>query len=376
MSDAPLPSSAKPPPTSPVTAALRRAGSIGLRTTTTSRSTPIGSSRRSCPKFRSRVRSRSQPPAADISCANSASAVFASQQSTFNPTKIRWCRTSQSATCDRSYRSPGSIGRSATCPTATRTRWRRTSWRSALGIVAASPFSTRSEWIVARKRCQLVHEHPNFAGILQLTTRPRWSENSPRHNFVWAIWGANRGSPARIRVRYVRSPVAPARSPNRGLSPWIPPDLRHAAHHLPVRHHRQFARFYGVPERLRESGDCGHEIAERLAHAGPEAHMRVSPALHCYLHSQTTKFPPLFVEATREAYRGSASRLSRGSSGSVWSNGAGIGAARKPWPALTDFREDGIYNGAPRFSGICSEFVPRTLSLPRGPPPPSTPCGR
>ena len=41
--------------------------------------------------------------------------------------------------------------------------------------------------------------------------------------------------------------------------------------------------------------------------------MRVSPALHCYLHSQTTKFPPLFVEATREAYRGSASRLSRGS---------------------------------------------------------------
>ena len=67
---------------------------------------------------------------------------------------------------------------------------------------------------------------------------------------------------------------------------------------------------------------AGHEIAERLAHAGPEAHMRVSPALHCYLHSQTTKFPPLFVEATREAYRGSASRLSRGSSGSVWSKRA------------------------------------------------------
>jgi hypothetical protein len=35
---------------------------------------------------------------------------------------------------------------------------------------------TRAEWIVARRRRNLVHEHPNFAGILFLTSRPRWSE--------------------------------------------------------------------------------------------------------------------------------------------------------------------------------------------------------
>ena len=53
---------------------------------------------------------------------------------------------------------------------------------------------TRAEWIVAGKRRSLVHEHPNFAGVLHLTSRPRWSEinlASPRHNFIWAIWNAS-----------------------------------------------------------------------------------------------------------------------------------------------------------------------------------------
>jgi hypothetical protein len=52
---------------------------------------------------------------------------------------------------------------------------------------------TRAEWIVARARRNLVHEHPNFAGALHLTSRPRWSETaiaSPRHNFIWAVWSA------------------------------------------------------------------------------------------------------------------------------------------------------------------------------------------
>ena len=52
---------------------------------------------------------------------------------------------------------------------------------------------TRAEWIAAGKRRKLIHEHPNFAGVLHLTSRPRWSEisiASPRHNFVWAVWSA------------------------------------------------------------------------------------------------------------------------------------------------------------------------------------------
>jgi hypothetical protein len=52
---------------------------------------------------------------------------------------------------------------------------------------------TRAEWIVAGKRRALVHEHPNFAGVVHLTSRPRSSEvntTSPRHNFIWAVWSA------------------------------------------------------------------------------------------------------------------------------------------------------------------------------------------
>ena len=53
----------------------------------------------------------------------------------------------------------------------------------------------RAEWIVPRARRRLVHEHPHFAGIVMLTTRPRWIERtqdsaSPRHNFAWVVWSA------------------------------------------------------------------------------------------------------------------------------------------------------------------------------------------
>jgi hypothetical protein len=50
---------------------------------------------------------------------------------------------------------------------------------------------TRAEWIVARRRRSLVHQHPNFAGVVFLRSRPRWSDvniASPRHNFIWAVW--------------------------------------------------------------------------------------------------------------------------------------------------------------------------------------------
>jgi hypothetical protein len=57
---------------------------------------------------------------------------------------------------------------------------------------------TRAEWIAARARRKLVHEHPHFAGVVQLTSRPRWTEThiaSPRHNFMWAIWSATPRAP-------------------------------------------------------------------------------------------------------------------------------------------------------------------------------------
>ena len=61
---------------------------------------------------------------------------------------------------------------------------------------------TRAEWIVACKRRSLVHKHPNFTGVLHLTSRPRWSEDriaSPRHNFIWAVWSARHGRQGRCR---------------------------------------------------------------------------------------------------------------------------------------------------------------------------------
>jgi hypothetical protein len=57
---------------------------------------------------------------------------------------------------------------------------------------------TRAEWITARARDGLIHSNPNFAGVVHLTSRPRWSEirvGSPRHNFIWAVWSADPRSP-------------------------------------------------------------------------------------------------------------------------------------------------------------------------------------
>jgi hypothetical protein len=57
---------------------------------------------------------------------------------------------------------------------------------------------TRAEWITARARDRLIHSNPNFAGVVHLTSRPRWSEirvASPRHNFIWAVWSADPRSP-------------------------------------------------------------------------------------------------------------------------------------------------------------------------------------
>jgi hypothetical protein len=53
----------------------------------------------------------------------------------------------------------------------------------------------RAEWPIAKARRNLIHLHPWFHGIVQLTSRPRWIPReqetaSPRHNFAWAVWGA------------------------------------------------------------------------------------------------------------------------------------------------------------------------------------------
>jgi hypothetical protein len=53
----------------------------------------------------------------------------------------------------------------------------------------------RTEWLVPKARRNLIHLHPWFAGVVMLTARPRWvppelDRASPRHNFAWAIWGA------------------------------------------------------------------------------------------------------------------------------------------------------------------------------------------
>jgi hypothetical protein len=74
---------------------------------------------------------------------------------------------------------------------------------------------SRSEWIVARARRKLVHENTNFAGVVQLTARPRWSKviiASPRHNFSWAVWSADPrppGSDAWIRFADRREAASP-----------------------------------------------------------------------------------------------------------------------------------------------------------------------
>jgi hypothetical protein len=53
----------------------------------------------------------------------------------------------------------------------------------------------RAEWPIAKARRNLIHSHPWFHGIVQLTSRSGWVERtkdsgSPRHNFCWCVWGA------------------------------------------------------------------------------------------------------------------------------------------------------------------------------------------
>ena len=52
----------------------------------------------------------------------------------------------------------------------------------------------RAEWI-AKARHNLIHRHSWFHGVVMLISRPRWVPRgqetaSPRHNFAWAVWGA------------------------------------------------------------------------------------------------------------------------------------------------------------------------------------------
>jgi hypothetical protein len=72
----------------------------------------------------------------------------------------------------------------------------------------------RTEWLAPQKRVRLVHEHPHFAGVVLLKSRPRWvervkDEKAPRHTFSWAIWTAapRRGDPW---LRFAGRPAAHA----------------------------------------------------------------------------------------------------------------------------------------------------------------------
>lgn len=53
----------------------------------------------------------------------------------------------------------------------------------------------RSEWRHGVKRLDLFRDHPHYAGVIELTWRPRWDwwfrdkpEASPRHNYAWFLW--------------------------------------------------------------------------------------------------------------------------------------------------------------------------------------------
>jgi hypothetical protein len=52
----------------------------------------------------------------------------------------------------------------------------------------------RQEWTAPEKRRALIHDNPNFAGVIVLTARPRWiedrSKDAPRHHFLWGVWTA------------------------------------------------------------------------------------------------------------------------------------------------------------------------------------------
>ncbi len=52
---------------------------------------------------------------------------------------------------------------------------------------------TRMAWHMAQRREHLVHQNPNFLGIVLFPRRPKWFEDGadgPRHDFCWNIWAA------------------------------------------------------------------------------------------------------------------------------------------------------------------------------------------
>lgn len=58
---------------------------------------------------------------------------------------------------------------------------------------------TRASWHIASSRASLVHNNPFFLGVAHLPRRPWWSEErtaSPRHEFVWCLWG---GRPRQVK---------------------------------------------------------------------------------------------------------------------------------------------------------------------------------
>ena len=57
---------------------------------------------------------------------------------------------------------------------------------------------TRAEWIVAGARRKLVHHHPHFAGVVHLTSRPRWTETLLRR--LGTISSGRCGQPSQGRL--------------------------------------------------------------------------------------------------------------------------------------------------------------------------------
>lgn len=66
------------------------------------------------------------------------------------------------------------------------------------GIATYVAVLLRSEWRHGRGRRDLFGDCAYYAGVLELTTRPRWDwwfrdqpEASPRHNYSWFLWHAD-----------------------------------------------------------------------------------------------------------------------------------------------------------------------------------------
>jgi hypothetical protein len=50
---------------------------------------------------------------------------------------------------------------------------------------------TRHQWTCAQARRDIVHEHPNFAGQIVLTSRPVWIEGTRgggKDDYAWVVW--------------------------------------------------------------------------------------------------------------------------------------------------------------------------------------------